>query len=88
VLIKRADSTGNWFVWDTARDASNTVLRELYPDSSTTEFTRTGSSDSLDLLSNGFKMRFSSTFTDRNASGGTYIFMAIAESPFQSSLAR
>jgi hypothetical protein len=88
ILVKRTDSTGNWFIWDTARDPHNTILRELYPDSSSAEVTRTGSSDSLDALSNGFKMRFSSTYADRNASGGTYIFAAFAESPFKNALAR
>jgi len=88
VMVKRSDSTGNWFIWDSARDPYNTVLRELYPDQSASEFTRTGSNDSLDLLSNGFKIRFSSTFTDRNASGGTYIFAAFAENPFKNALAR
>jgi hypothetical protein len=88
VLVKRSDSTGNWFIWDSARDVNNTVLRELYSDSTSAEFTRTGSSDSLDFVSNGFKIRLSSTYADRNASGGTYIFMAFAENPFKYSLAR
>jgi hypothetical protein len=88
VLVKRSDSTGNWFVWDSARDPYNTVLRELYADATGAEYTRSGSSDSLDLLSNGFKIRLSSTYADRNASGGTYIYAAFAENPFKHSLAR
>lgn len=88
VMVKRTDSTGNWFVWDSARDTFNTVVRELYPDSSSAEVTRTGSNDSLDFVSNGFKIRFSSTFADRNASGGTYIYAAFAENPFKISRAR
>jgi len=40
----------------------------------------------LDFLSNGFKMRAGNA--GDNASGGTYIFAAFAESPFKYSLAR
>jgi hypothetical protein len=39
-----------------------------------------------DILSNGFKMRGS--YTDFNASGGSYIFAAFAEAPFKYALAR
>jgi hypothetical protein len=88
VMVKRFNSTGNWFIWDSSRDTYNTVLREIYPDSSSAEYTRTGSSDSLDFTSNGFKLRFSATYADRNASGGNYIYMAFAENPFKNSLAR
>lgn len=87
-MVKRTDSTGNWFIWDTSRDPYNTILRELYPDSPSAEVTRTGSNDSLDALSNGFKIRFSATYADRNANGGTYIFAAFAEHPFKNALAR
>jgi hypothetical protein len=88
VLVKRYDSTGNWFLWDTSRDPYNTVIHELYADSSSAEVTRSGSGDSFDIVSNGFKIRFSSTYADRNASGGTYIYAAFAENPFNSSRAR
>jgi hypothetical protein len=40
----------------------------------------------FDSLSNGFKIR--TTSGDLNASGGTYIFMAFAESPFQTANAK
>jgi hypothetical protein len=40
----------------------------------------------IDILSNGFKVRDSTTYV--NASGGTYIYMAFAENPFKYSLAR
>ena len=84
VLIKRTDSTGNWFIWDTSRNTFNAVNNQIYPDGSSAEAVQ----DGLDFLSNGFKIRFSSTFADRNASGGTYIYMAFAENPFKNSLAR
>jgi hypothetical protein len=42
--------------------------------------------DVYDLLSNGFKLR--TTTTGSNASGGTYIYAAFAENPFKNALAR
>ena len=41
---------------------------------------------SVDFISNGFKLRTS--HAERNASGGTYIYAAFAESPFKNSNAR
>jgi hypothetical protein len=84
VLIKRIDSTGNWFIWDSSRNTYNAVNNQIYPDSSSAEAVQ----DGLDFLSNGFKIRFSSTFADRNANGGTYVYAAFAENPFKNSLAR
>ena len=69
VIIKRSDSTGNWFMFDTARGQDV----ELYPDSSSSEATY----DTILLTNTGFKLR--SSTTDRNTSGGTYIYMAFAE---------
>jgi hypothetical protein len=42
--------------------------------------------DDIDFLSNGFKMR--DTFSYLNASGGTYVYAAFAENPFNISRAR
>jgi len=78
VITKRTDSTGNWFILDSSRmsvNSSNTPT--LFPNTSGIEL----GTDVMDFLSNGFKFR--STGTDYNASGGTYIFAAWAESPFQ-----
>ena len=82
LLIKRTDTTGNWYLWDTVRNTYNVVGEELYPNLSNAAATATD----LDILSNGFKMR--STAADFNASGGTYVGFAWAESPFQYSRAR
>jgi hypothetical protein len=85
VMLKRTDSTSGWFIWDTARDTFNAMSRDLGAHSSAAEqaFFGTGM---LDATSNGFKMR--SSDSNVNANGGTYIFMAFAESPFKNSLAR
>lgn len=45
-----------------------------------------GTSNGVDLLSNGFKQRASGQ--GQNASGNTYIFAAFAESPFKTARAR
>ena len=82
LLIKRTDSTGNWYLWDTVRNTYNVVGEELYPNLSNAASTATD----LDILSNGFKMR--ATTADFNASGGTYIGFAWAEAPFAYSRAR
>jgi hypothetical protein len=82
VMIKRTDTTGNWIVWDTTRNTFNVMGEELYPNLSNAGSTATD----LDVLSNGFKLR--NTTADFNASGGTYIFMALASAPFKFSLAR
>jgi hypothetical protein len=78
VMIKRTDSTGNWVMHDNARNSTNPAKGYLLANSSGVE---EAGSDILDFLSNGFKIR--NTWTDINASGGTYIFAAFAESPFQ-----
>jgi hypothetical protein len=82
VLIKRTDSTGNWYIWDTSRNTYNVVGEELYPNLTNAGSTATD----LDILSNGFKIR--STAADFNANGGTYVYACFSENPFNSSRAR
>lgn len=83
VLIKRTDAAENWYVKDTARDPYNPTLNILIPNSSSAEI---GNQQNTDFISNGFKIR--TTDGAINASGGTYIYMAFAESPFKYALAR
>ena len=85
VMIKRTDSTGDWCMYDTSRSPSNVVIIQLFANTAQSE-SGIGSDNFLDILSNGFKNR--NTAADKNASGGTYIYMAFAESPFKNSLAR
>jgi hypothetical protein len=84
VMTKRTDSTGNWLIFDAERGIYNLNDNYLYANSSQAE--GTSSTLGVDLLSNGFKHR--NAYNDGNASGGTYIFMAFAESPFKYSNAR
>ena len=74
ILIKRSDSTGDWFVYDSARGIVSGDDPYLLLNSNAAEVTNT---DYIDPLSSGFTVT-SSAPTGLNASGGTYIFLAIA----------
>jgi len=76
LMIKRTDSANTWYIWDNKRNTFNVCNKELRANTSDAEST----TDKLDFLSNGFKMR--ATYSSLNASGGTYIFMCFAENPF------
>jgi hypothetical protein len=84
VMVKRTDSTGDWQILDSSRSTYNAADARLIADENIAEINNTGGN--TDFLSNGFKLR--NVNGDDNASGGTYIYMAFAESPFQNSLAR
>jgi hypothetical protein len=82
IMYKRSDSTGNWIMLDTSLNPSNNSSTYLQANLSSSE----GTDNVFDILSNGFKLRNGGAAS--NASGGTYIFMAFAETPFRNSLAR
>jgi len=79
VMIKRTDTTGDWYIWDTARNTFDVITNTLLANSSAAETSAT----SIDALSNGFKLR--NTTAGFNASGGTYIYAAFASNPFRNS---
>jgi len=83
-MVKRIDSTGHWTMFDSARDTDNPVDHQLEPNYSNPE--SPNSTKGGDFLSNGFKVR--SSQNEVNASGGTYIYAAFAESPFKHANAR
>jgi len=74
VLIKRTDSTGDWYVWDSARGIVSGNDPYLLLNSTSAEVTST---DYIDTYSAGFEIS-SSAPSAINASGGTFIFLAIA----------
>ena len=82
VLVKKTSEAREWMIWDNKRDSFNVSKAVLHPDNNAAEDSST-SYEMIDILSNGFKLRQSDT--DTNQSGGTYIFMAFAESPFVNS---
>ena len=83
VMFKRTDTTGNWAMLDSYRNAYNIVDERLFADLSDAASTLFGV---CDFTSNGFKFRTNAGST--NASGGTYIYMAFAENPFKTARAR
>ena len=74
ILIKRSDSSGDWYVWDTARGIISGNDPYLFLNDTASEVTNT---DYIDPLNSGFTVT-SSAPAGLNASGGTYIFLAIA----------
>ena len=75
ILIKNISTTKNWYIQDNKRSPSNPRNKELYPNSSTAEYTMTA----IDFYTNGFKIVTSDS--GYNTNGHTYIFMAIAANP-------
>lgn len=84
VLVKKTSATGNWIMYDTARDTYNTMSNVLVSNLSGAEI---AGAENIDALSNGFKLKYGGS-GDTNTSGATYIFAAFAENPFKNSLAR
>jgi hypothetical protein len=85
-MLKRTDAVTDWWIYDTARQDYNVMGPILYPNVSNAEFATDASIFGRDLLSNGFKVRNANAFV--NANGGTYIYAAFAESPFNYARAR
>lgn len=72
VLIKRTDSTGDWYVWDTARGMVSGTDPSLLLNSTAAEV----NANSIYTTTGGFQIV--STAAGINASGGSYIFFAVA----------
>jgi len=84
IMVKKTSATGPWMVFDSSRDSFNVATTELRPNETTAEPIATRGS--VDLLSNGFKIRSTSaTFLGEL---GDFIFAAFAESPFKYARAR
>jgi hypothetical protein len=75
VMIKRTDAATSWFIHDNVRDTSNPNTAILKPNSDSVEFN--GTAVSVDFLSTGFQLK--NTDESLNASGGTYIYAAFAD---------
>ena len=84
ILFKQSSASGNdWYIYDAVRSTYNVATNRLFPNSSAAEATNF---NTLDILSNGWKVRDSNSAW--NASGATYIYACFAASPFKYSLAR
>ena len=76
VLIKNASDSADWTINDTARDPENVNNLRLFPNTNGSE---NSGSNSMDMYSNGFKLR--STDSGNNGNGNVMIYMAFAENP-------
>ena len=74
ILIKRSDSTGDWYVYDSLRGISAGNDPYFFLNSTAAEVTNT---DYIDPLNAGFTVTSNASSTV-NVNGGTYIFLAIA----------
>ena len=79
VIRKRTDSANNWGMNDNKRNPFNIAEELLTADTTNAASDGTG----IDMLSNGFRVMTNSSL--HNTSGGTYLYMAFAESPFVTS---
>ena len=74
ILIKRTDSSSDWYVWDSARGIVATNDPYILLNNTAAEVNNT---NYIEPLNAGFTVR-SSAPAALNASGGTYLFLAIA----------
>jgi len=81
LMIKNIDNYGSgydWFIFDSKRDTYNTSDAILKANLSGSE----SDSDSVDILSNGFKLR--ATTNGINLNAHTHVYLAFASNPFAS----
>ena len=79
IMLKRTDAAGdNWLMFDNKRAGYNVENYYLSPDTPGAE----GTTDKLDIVSNGFKLR--TTGGDTNQ--GLFVYWAFAETPFVSNV--
>jgi hypothetical protein len=74
VMIKRTDSTGDWYVYDSVRGITAGNDPYIFANDGSVEVTGT---NYVDTDTTGFKVTAAAP-AGLNASGGTYIFLAIA----------
>ena len=74
VLIKRTDSTGDWYCWDSSRGIVSGNDPYLLLNSTAAEVTNT---DYIDTYSAGFEIS-STAPAAINANGGSFVFLAVA----------
>ena len=87
LLVKRL-TANNWRLEDDARDTYNPRYHMLLPNSESAEDAYTDGTDYNDFLSNGFRVSVGGDSANWNASGATYIYLAMAHNPFKYATAR
>ena len=79
IITKRTSgATGDWQLYDNKRTPFNVADTILFPNGNTADSQASGYS--MDILSNGFKIRTDNS--NKNNSGSGYIYLAFAEMPF------
>ena len=77
ILIKKTTGTANdWYMFDSTRSPSNVISKFLLANNDAVEYT--ASSQDLDILSNGWKIRNSNN--GNNTNGETYTYMSFGQS--------
>ena len=79
VMIKTNTDSGEWAMFDNKRNIGNETADVLRANSTSAESDSTGN-NSIDILSNGFKVRGTGGWVGTNGRG--FIYMAFAEAPF------
>ena len=84
----KSTGSGAWIMHDTSRNPYNVSNQEFQANSSDAEYNTVavGGFNRFDILSNGFKSLTGNSYN--NSSGQSYLYIAFAEHPFQSSRAR
>ena len=80
LLVKNITNSGEWGIFDSARNTFNVVNARLAAESTGVEYSGDANRD-FDFLSNGFKVRNGSADVF-NTSGDVFMYMAFAENPF------
>ena len=89
LMMKRTNTTGNWYIWDNTREEVNPVNKYLRANIPNTDGGSETGQAYFDFLSNGFKLRANNTaFSEGNSSGSTHFYMAFASNPFKYSTAQ
>jgi hypothetical protein len=81
ITRRTSGATGDWQLYDNKRTPFNVADTILFPNGNTADSQASGYS--MDILSNGFKIRTDNS--NKNNSGSDFIFLAFAEEPLVSS---
>ena len=76
LMIKEPGNTNNWYIWDNQRGPTNAINTRLVAENAAAEV----SDRIIDFCANGFKIREGNIA--HNRSGGTYVYMSMAEHAF------
>ena len=80
-MFKRTDNTADWYIYDNKRNTFNVLDDRIEANEHAPEAADGGDGNTVDFLSNGFKLRGSGG----SMNDGTFVYMAFAEQPFVNS---